>query len=106
RGSRGGMAQAILGAAEEVSGVGTSRQAESLARTVMRPTGPGGACHRAGQRPDPVGRPNDKLCPPYALPYDRNALQGLVTRAPAAYRPDAPPETRPATRWFGSRRRR
>jgi hypothetical protein len=27
----------------------------------MEPPGPGGACHRAGQRPDPVGRPDDKL---------------------------------------------
>ncbi len=29
-----------------------------------------------------------------------------VTHAQAAYRPDARPGTRPATRWFGSRRRR
>src|SRR5229473_4244003 len=27
----------------------------------MEPPGPAGACHRAGQRPDPVGRPDDKL---------------------------------------------
>src|SRR3984893_2863764 len=26
-----------------------------------KPTGPAGACHRAGQRPDPVGRPDDRL---------------------------------------------
>src|SRR5258708_7759441 len=26
-----------------------------------KPPGPAGACHRAGQRPDPVGRPDDKL---------------------------------------------
>jgi hypothetical protein len=25
------------------------------------PPGPAGACHRAGQRPDPLGRPDDKL---------------------------------------------
>ena len=28
----------------------------------MEPTGPAGACHRAGQRPDPVGRTDGKLC--------------------------------------------
>ena len=27
----------------------------------MEPPGPAGACHRAGRRPDPVGRPDDKL---------------------------------------------
>src|SRR5712671_639202 len=27
----------------------------------MEPPGPAGACHRAGQRPDPVGRPDNKL---------------------------------------------
>ena len=27
----------------------------------MEPPGPAGACHRAGQRPDPLGRPDDKL---------------------------------------------
>src|SRR5216684_3892782 len=26
-----------------------------------KPTGPAGACHRAGQRPDPLGRPDDRL---------------------------------------------
>src|SRR5262249_2592457 len=26
-----------------------------------KPTGPAGACHRAGQRPDPVGPPDDRL---------------------------------------------
>src|SRR5258708_39106331 len=26
-----------------------------------KPPGPAGACHRAGQRPDPVGRPDEKL---------------------------------------------
>src|SRR5712691_2003793 len=26
-----------------------------------KPPGPAGACHRAGRRPDPVGRPDDKL---------------------------------------------
>src|SRR6266436_6920365 len=30
-----------------------------VART--EPPGPAGACHRAGQRPDPVGRPDYKL---------------------------------------------
>ena len=27
----------------------------------IEPAGPAEACHRAGQRPDPVGRPDDKL---------------------------------------------
>jgi hypothetical protein len=27
----------------------------------LQPPGPPGACHRAGQRPDPLGRPDDKL---------------------------------------------
>jgi hypothetical protein len=27
----------------------------------IEPPGPAGACHRAGQGPDPVGRPDDKL---------------------------------------------
>src|SRR5215467_12864399 len=27
----------------------------------IEPPGPAEACHRAGQRPDPVGRPDDKL---------------------------------------------
>ena len=29
-----------------------------------KPTGPAGACHRAGQRPGPVGRPDDRLREP------------------------------------------
>src|SRR6516162_9565445 len=29
-----------------------------------KPTGPAGACHRAGQRLDPVGRPDDRLREP------------------------------------------
>src|SRR5260370_20870223 len=39
-----------------------------------KPPGPALACHRAGQRPDPVGRPDDKLRalrrsgPPLLLP--------------------------------------
>src|SRR6202030_1286731 len=33
-----------------------------------KPTGPAGACHRAGQRPDPVGRPDDGLRVPTAAP--------------------------------------
>jgi hypothetical protein len=31
-----------------------------------KPTGPAGACHRAGQRPDPLGRPDDRLRAPTA----------------------------------------
>src|SRR5258708_6550081 len=31
-----------------------------------KPTGPDGACHRAGQGPDPVGRPDDRLRVPAA----------------------------------------
>jgi len=38
------------------AGVGRTEQ---VAR--IEPPGPAGACHRAGQRPDPVGRPDDKL---------------------------------------------
>jgi hypothetical protein len=33
----------------------------SEARNPDRATGPAAPCHRAGQRTDPVGRPNDKL---------------------------------------------
>src|SRR5262249_27280220 len=39
------------------------RHAQPLTASGARnePTGPAGACHRAGQRPGPVGRPDDRL---------------------------------------------
>src|SRR5229473_1515195 len=39
----------------------------------MEPPGPAGACHRAGQRPDPVGRPDDKLREMRELPAPDHA---------------------------------
>src|SRR6266853_6462440 len=39
---------------------GNSR-GDSWTEARMEPPGPAGACHRASQRPDPLGRPDDKL---------------------------------------------
>src|SRR6266446_4862592 len=48
-----------------VRNTGLKASAAGVARTEqaarIEPPGPAGACHRAGQRPVPVGRPDDKL---------------------------------------------
>src|SRR4051812_30170011 len=41
-----------------------------------KPTGPAGACHRAGQRPDPLGRPDDKL----RVPTRTSRIIGVLWR--------------------------
>src|SRR5437899_5456464 len=52
------------------------RCAPSPPRSVgwAKPTGPAGACHRAGQRPDPLGRPMiGSACPPWGVPGEHGA---------------------------------
>src|SRR5882672_3756665 len=46
----------------------------------MEPPGPAGACHRAGQRPDPVGRPDDKLRVMRGQPSQRHVLPRITLR--------------------------
>jgi len=42
----------------------------------VKPPGPAGACHWAGQRPDPVGRPDDRL----RVPTKRRSSVGTARR--------------------------
>src|SRR5262245_16080834 len=48
----------------------------------MQPPRPTGACHRAGHRPDPVGRPDGKLTPDYAALHLGYGLGTAATFAP------------------------
>src|SRR5262249_13908594 len=43
----------------------------------VEPPGPAGACHRAGQRPDPGGRPDGKLRENHQGPVSDKADRGL-----------------------------
>src|SRR5258708_13606688 len=52
----------------------------------MEPPGPAGACHRAGRRPDPVGRPDNKL----------SVIRDRLTPDYAALHPGYGPEPRSA----------
>src|ERR1700731_2506826 len=59
------------------------------------PPGPVGACHRAGQRPDPVGRPDDRLRvpakpPPYPPPLAGEGREGVGTARRARLCPPYP----------------